>query len=231
MPTTGRIERVATGRAVEAGVTEGEDPAVGGHLPVAAAVGGGGDADDRLVEVAGRRSSRRTRRHRRRRSRRRRPPPSSRGPWGVAAMPTTGLLSTTPAPVGAAADAGLPAESIVDSAVAEAAAAPIERRRRRRRRRTELVVWAAEALVRVNGAERRARVACTRNCGMRNARRGDLSSVGQSHVIGRRRSDSLLVGWTPHLCIHAPTEHREGWIGLASRAGCASGLTSVLRWW
>ena len=44
------------GRTEEPGVTEGEDPAVAGHEPVALAGRGGGHADDRLVEadVAGR---------------------------------------------------------------------------------------------------------------------------------------------------------------------------------
>jgi len=36
---------------VEVRVAEGEHPAVGGHLPVAATVVGRRDADDRLVEV------------------------------------------------------------------------------------------------------------------------------------------------------------------------------------
>ena len=40
------------GRAVEGGVAEGEDAAVGGHQPVAPAVGRGGHAHDGLVEVA-----------------------------------------------------------------------------------------------------------------------------------------------------------------------------------
>ena len=40
-----------TGGAVEAGVAEGEDAAVGGEEPVALAVGGGGHPDDRLVQV------------------------------------------------------------------------------------------------------------------------------------------------------------------------------------
>ena len=37
--------------AVEVGVAEGEDAAVGRHEPVAVAVGRGGHADDGLVEV------------------------------------------------------------------------------------------------------------------------------------------------------------------------------------
>jgi hypothetical protein len=58
---------------------------------------------------------------------------------------------------------------------------------------------------------------------------GDLSLVGQSHVGRRRHSDSLLVGWTPHLCMQAPAGHREGWAGLATRAGCASGCSCPVR--
>ena len=42
---------LATHRAVEGGVTEGEDPAVGGHEPVALARRGGRHAHDGLVEV------------------------------------------------------------------------------------------------------------------------------------------------------------------------------------
>ena len=42
---------MAAGGAVEAGVAEGEDAAVGGHQPVALAVGRGGHAHDGLVEV------------------------------------------------------------------------------------------------------------------------------------------------------------------------------------
>ena len=44
---------MAAGRAVEGGVTEGEDAAVGGDEPVALAVGRGRHADDRLVEGDG----------------------------------------------------------------------------------------------------------------------------------------------------------------------------------
>ena len=43
----GWFERDVAGGAVELGVAEGEDAAVGGDQPVAAAVGGGGHADDR----------------------------------------------------------------------------------------------------------------------------------------------------------------------------------------
>ena len=46
----GLLRVTAAGRAVEAGVAEGEDPAVGGHQPVALAVGGRGHAHDGLVE-------------------------------------------------------------------------------------------------------------------------------------------------------------------------------------
>src|ERR1700728_3069652 len=48
-PDGGSRERGTTRGAVEAGVTEGEHPAVGGHLPVPAAVHGGGQTDDRRV--------------------------------------------------------------------------------------------------------------------------------------------------------------------------------------
>ena len=50
MPTTG-VEVQAPRGAVEDGVAEGEDPAVGRHQPVAAAVGRGRHADDGCVEV------------------------------------------------------------------------------------------------------------------------------------------------------------------------------------
>ena len=70
------------GRAVEGGVAEGEDAAVGGHLPVAATAGGGGDPHHRLVErvtphgaVEGGVAEGED-------ARRRRPPPSSRGRRG-----------------------------------------------------------------------------------------------------------------------------------------------------
>ena len=53
MPTTGWLRWMAAGRAVEVGVAEGEDAAVGGHLPVAAAVGGGGHAHHRSVQRKG----------------------------------------------------------------------------------------------------------------------------------------------------------------------------------
>src|SRR5581483_4894656 len=47
------VERLAAHRAVEGGVAEGEDAAVGRHHPVAAPVRRGGHADDRLVEPDG----------------------------------------------------------------------------------------------------------------------------------------------------------------------------------
>ena len=50
MPTTGSGRLCAAGRAVEAGVAEGEDAAVGGDEPVALAVGRRRHADDRRVE-------------------------------------------------------------------------------------------------------------------------------------------------------------------------------------
>ena len=46
----GALIELPARRAVERGVTEAEDPAVGRHQPVALAVWGGGHADDRLVE-------------------------------------------------------------------------------------------------------------------------------------------------------------------------------------
>ena len=51
MPTMGALRWMAAGGAVEPGVAEGEDAAVGGHQPVAAAVGGGRHAHDGGVEV------------------------------------------------------------------------------------------------------------------------------------------------------------------------------------
>ena len=67
-------------RADEAGVAEGEDPAVGADHPVAPAVGGGHDAHDVAdVDRRGPAASRRSRRRRRRRLRRRRRPSSSPG--------------------------------------------------------------------------------------------------------------------------------------------------------
>ena len=52
----GLFKWMAARRAEEAGVSEAEDPAVGGDQPVAVAVRGGGDPHDGLVEddVAGR---------------------------------------------------------------------------------------------------------------------------------------------------------------------------------
>ena len=49
-PDDGPVEMLSAHGAVEGGVAEGEHPAVGGHLPVAAALGGGGDPHDGLVE-------------------------------------------------------------------------------------------------------------------------------------------------------------------------------------
>ena len=51
MPTTGLVSRIPPVRAVEGGVAEGEDAAVGGHQPVAAAVGGGRHGHDGLGEA------------------------------------------------------------------------------------------------------------------------------------------------------------------------------------
>ena len=48
MPTIGLVEAERAGGAVEAGVAEAEDAAVGCDEPVAVAGGGGGDADDRV---------------------------------------------------------------------------------------------------------------------------------------------------------------------------------------
>ena len=45
------VEREASRRPVEGGVTEGEDPAVGRNEPVSAAVGSRRHADDRRIEV------------------------------------------------------------------------------------------------------------------------------------------------------------------------------------
>ena len=53
MPTIGLFSWREPARAVEAGVAVVEDPAVGGHQPVALAVGGGRHADDRLVQLEG----------------------------------------------------------------------------------------------------------------------------------------------------------------------------------
>ena len=57
MAVTGRghaddrlVQDHGPGRAVELGVTETEDAAVGRHQPVAVAVAGRGHADDRLVQ-------------------------------------------------------------------------------------------------------------------------------------------------------------------------------------
>ena len=50
MPTTGLLRTEVSGRAVERGVPEGEDTAVGGDEPVPAAVGRRGRADDRFVQ-------------------------------------------------------------------------------------------------------------------------------------------------------------------------------------
>ena len=50
MPTIGALSASAALGAVEPGVTEGEDAAVGGDLPVAAAVGRRRHADDRAFE-------------------------------------------------------------------------------------------------------------------------------------------------------------------------------------
>src|SRR5207245_933263 len=46
----GPVEGQAARRAVEAGVAEAEDAAVGGHQPVAPSAGGGGHAHDGPVE-------------------------------------------------------------------------------------------------------------------------------------------------------------------------------------
>ena len=46
MPDDRLVEPGAAHRAVEAGVAEGEDAAVGGHQPVPAAVGGGRHAHE-----------------------------------------------------------------------------------------------------------------------------------------------------------------------------------------
>src|SRR2546421_12303704 len=49
----GLVEAEGPGGAVEAGVTEVEDPTVGGHQPVAVARGGGGHGSDGLVQRDG----------------------------------------------------------------------------------------------------------------------------------------------------------------------------------
>ena len=51
-PGDGAVEVAPAHRAVEGGIAVGEDAAVGGHQPVAAAVRGGGDADAGPFEVA-----------------------------------------------------------------------------------------------------------------------------------------------------------------------------------
>jgi len=54
---------------------------------------------------------------------------------------------------------------------------------------------------------------------------GDLSLVGQGHADERRARTLFWLGG-PHICaFNAPAGHREGWTGLASRAGCASGCS------
>ena len=89
----GSFERGPARAAVERGVAEGEDAAVGRHQPVAAAVGCRRHADDGLVERGFRPCCRRTGRRRRRRHPRRAPPASSPWPSGVAAMATMGPCS------------------------------------------------------------------------------------------------------------------------------------------
>ena len=51
MPTIGLVERLAAHGAVEGGIAVGEDAAVGGHQPVAAAVRRCGHSDHRLVQM------------------------------------------------------------------------------------------------------------------------------------------------------------------------------------
>ena len=89
MPTIGALSVLATHGAVERGVAEVEDAAVGGDQPVPLAVGSGGHPDDRRIEmlpahrpVEPRVTEVKT-------------PPSAATnqyppPSGVAAMPTTG---------------------------------------------------------------------------------------------------------------------------------------------
>ncbi len=72
MPTMGLFSGVRPRRAVEGGVAEGEDAAVGGHQPVAVPARRGGHAHDGHVQRDPPRRSRRTGRSRSRRCRRRR---------------------------------------------------------------------------------------------------------------------------------------------------------------
>ena len=76
MPTMGALSGLPPWSRSTGG-TEGEEAAVGGHLPVALACGGWRSCPRSGHRVASRPSSRRTGRCRRRTGRRRRPPPSS----------------------------------------------------------------------------------------------------------------------------------------------------------
>src|SRR5271155_4162176 len=112
-------------------------------------------------------------------------------------MSTMGALRTMPVPVGRAADAApvWPAKTTRAGAVAA-------RRRTANRPPDRFLRCSAVVVVEVDfGAARR-------SDGMKRDADtgGDLSSVGHDSLASSQSGpDSLLVGWTPHLCIQRPS--------------------------